>query len=352
MVIHPCSLRIKSIGAMLSVGLLLPASMALATEPPLIQPEAKWTTTSIFEKQDKDDKFVDQPRLNLSGAACAPTTPKFTSCLIANDEKRYAQFFSIKDNVLTPGQLILLSKADKDPDAEAVAYGAGYFYITGSHGRSRHSDKPNDSSYAVFRFPVNTVTGVPAFEISSKTVADAIKVSDRLREPLSKEALLQTDYNKPLAAGGINIEGMAVTNGRIYFGLRGPSRGGVAYVLSVDAEALFTKTDDLKSKVTPLQLGENIGIRDLAAVDDGILVLAGPTRSENVPYSIWHWDGASETAKPLARLALEDADKEAPEGKAKAEILLPLSEDKSGYRVLIMFDGVENGGARSFIVKR
>ncbi len=78
-----------------------------------------------------------------------------------------------------------------------------------------------------------------------------------------------------------------------------------------------------------------------------MLILAGPTREEAVPYTVWFWDGAGKTAKPLATLDLGNV----PVG-AKAEILLPLEEDSSSIRVLVMFDGVENGGAISFKLQR
>ncbi|WP_271628118.1 DUF3616 domain-containing protein [Bradyrhizobium sp. CCBAU 11445] len=315
--------------------------------PPKIAPEATaWKPPSIFEKDDKDDKFKDQPRMNLSGAACVPTTPKFTSCLIANDEKKYAQFFSIEGNVLVPRKLIRLSDDDKDPDAEGVAYEKGFFYVTGSHGRSRKSDKENLSSYVVFRIAVDPQTGAPKTEPNAKKV-EGVEPSPRLREVIEKSNDVGSKFNKPLAEGGVNVEGIAVRNDRIYFGLRGPSLNRQAFVLSVDASALFTKDDDLKPASTPLDLGENTGIRDLAVVNNGILILAGPTRDEDVPYSVWLWDGSSKTAKSLATLDLSTAPKE-----AKAEILLPLEEDAANIRVLVMFDSAENGGAMSFTIKR
>lgn len=310
----------------------------------------------MFEKDDKDDKLKDQPRMNLSGAACVPTTPKFTTCLIANDEKRYAQFFSITGTTLSPLGLILLSDADKDPDAEGVAYANGFFYVTGSHGRSRTKDKENESSYAVFRFPVDPVTGVPPFKVSAKEVT-GVESTDRLHDvirnacvinakPAVDDCSIKDFHNKKLADGGVNIEGIAVRDGRMHFGLRGPSRGGNAYLISVDAGALFTKDGDLKSKATSLALGENVGIRDLAAISDGILVLAGPTREESVPYAVWLWDGVGNSARQLATLDLAGID------NGKAEILLPLEEDTSNIRALVMFDGIENGGAVSFKIPR
>jgi hypothetical protein len=332
---------------LLAAGLFSAGVSAGHAEPPKTAPEAvQWKPSAIFEKDDKDDKPKDQPRMNLSGAACVPTTPKFTSCLIANDEKRYAQFFSIEGSTLVPRKLIRFSDADKDPDAEGVAYEKGVFYITGSHGRSRKTDKENKESYAVFRFSVDPTTGIPGFEPNDKTVI-GVESTSRLRDVIRDDDKTAAFFNQPLAKGGVNIEGIAVKNGRMHFGLRAPSSKKHAVVLSVDADALFTKKDDLKPTSTWLELGKNTGIRDLAAVSNGILILAGPTREEAVPYTVWFWDGAGKTAKPLATLDLAKV----PAG-AKAEILLPLEEDNSSIRVLVMFDGVENGGAISFNLRR
>ncbi|XUJ34803.1 DUF3616 domain-containing protein [Bradyrhizobium japonicum] len=171
--------------------------------------------------------------------------------------------------------------------------------------------------------------------------------SSRLRKVLKNDDDVEAYFNEPLAEGGVNIEGIAVRNGRMYFGLRGPSVKRRAYVLSVNADALFTKHGDLKPDTASLDLGRipdpGPGRRQGRRVDT-----RRPTRDEGVPYTVWLWDGSSETAaKPLATLDLSKVK----EG-AKAEILLPLEEDATSIRVLVMFDSVENGGARSFKIKR
>lgn len=322
-------------------------STARAEQPPRLGPEAvTWKVSSNFKKKDADSELKDRPRMNLSGAACVPTTPKFTSCLIANDEKKYAQFFSIDGNTLKPEELIRLSDEKDDPDAEGVAYADGYFYVIGSHGRSRHGDKDNDSSYVVFRIPVDPATGAPKHEPDDDKVV-GVESSTRLRKALHKSKTINKYFDEPLADRGLNIEGIAVRNGRMHLGLRAPSLDGQAFVLSVDADAVFTKRRDLDSRVTPLALGPNTGIRDLAAVGDGVLILAGPTRNEQVPYSVWLWDGTAAAARKLRTLDLSDVDAE-----AKAEIILPLEEGNDHFRVLVMFDGLENGGPMSFRIPR
>jgi uncharacterized protein DUF3616 len=327
--------------ANLAAGLLF-----LGLVPPGFAQPAERVAREPIQWTSKDFEKNETARTNLSGAACVPTKPKFTSCLIANDEKKYAQFFKIDGDRLKPKDLIRLSDEKKNPDAEGVAYADGFFYVVGSHGRSRHGDSENDSSYVVFRIPVDPATGFPAFEPDEDKVV-GVDSSARLRKALRKGEAIKDFYDESLAEGGINIEGIAVRNGRMHLGLRGPSIGGSAFVLSVDASAVFTKGSDLDSKVTALALGKNTGIRDLAAVSDGILILAGPTRNEMVPYSVWFWDGKSAQAKPLRTLDLSDVD-----AGAKAETLLVLEEDAAQVRVLVMFDGIENGGPMSFRIPR
>src|SRR3954463_15508836 len=106
-----------------------------------IEPVAAWSVQGDFAKSE-------QARTNLSGPACATKAPPFRSCLIVNDQKNYAQFFAIKGTRLVPGKVIRLRDegAEGDPDAEGAAYHNGYFYVIGSHGRTRHGDKPNDAS--------------------------------------------------------------------------------------------------------------------------------------------------------------------------------------------------------------
>lgn len=91
-------------------------------------------------------------------------------------------------------------------------------------------------------------------------------------------------------------------------------------------------------------------MRDLAAFDGGVLVLAGPMQSVNGTYSVYWWDGVSGRAKWLADLPDYFSDKEARKkhgSQWKPEALLPLSRNARGLRVLLLFDGAKNGKPRS-----
>ncbi|MBR0825981.1 DUF3616 domain-containing protein [Bradyrhizobium manausense] len=317
------------------------AIIALATASPasadMLEPQSPaWQLSEPFKKST-------DARTNLSGAACA--TPK--SCLIVNDEKKYAQFFKIEGTTIDPGKVIRLlgDQASGDPDAEGAAYDDGYFYVIGSHGRKRHD--PNDSnptSYHVFRIPVDKTTGKPAFPISDDEVIGVEASVTRLRGAI-KDAL-PAAYDKPLGDNGANIEGIAVADGQMYLGFRGPSDDGKAYILAVDAKAVFAESTPLNAELKTLPLGTTVGIRDIAAVSGGLLLLTGPVNEQQITPAIVFYDPKTGTLGTSHPLKVADT-------TAKAETLLVLS-DAAGqpWRVLVMFDGPENGAPAEYRVPR
>lgn len=261
------------------------------------------------------------------------TQPAFRSCLAVNDQKKYAQFFSIFGNTIVPGSVVRLlgDGADGDPDAEGAAYHNGYFYVVGSHGRGRHSGKLGAASFLVFRFAAIMQSGNAAAD----EIAPAVQTSAKLREVIRTAEPLGPFAEKLLNANGANIEGIAVDGERLYVGFRGPSLEGRAFILSAALDGVFGGKS-LAAKVHALALGPGRGIRDLARVDGGLLVLAGPAAEENVPASVFLWNPASGALKKLADLG------GIPAG-AKAETLLALGQTPQQYSVLVLFDGIANG---------
>jgi hypothetical protein len=323
------------LASLIAAMLLFPASVPAQTIAP--QP-VHWSVSPAFAKDA-------EARQNLSGAACAPTQPPFQSCLVVNDQKKYAQFFSIAGNTIVPGAVIRLlgDNADSDPDAEGVAYHEGYFYVVGSHGVGRVNAKLN-SSFLIFRFKVNAQTGKPAFEVSDSQVASAIQKSGALRPALRAVETIGPYAEKPLNANGVNIEGVALDGGRIYLGFRGPSLEGRAFIVSAATDGLFGIAP-LEAKVHALALGPSVGIRDLAKVDGGILVLAGAVNDQEIVPAVFLWNAASGALKKLGELG------GTPPG-AKAETLLVLEQQPQRIRVLVLHDGPANGEPMEYWLPR
>lgn len=307
-------------------------ALAVSAHAQSLAPErTPWTVAPAFAKSD-------DARENISGAACAVSQPAFRSCLAVNDQKKYAQFFSILGNTIVPGSVVRLlgDDAGGNPDAEGVAYDKGYFYVVGSHGAGRRKGKLSAESFLVFRVPAIMQTG------AADEIAPAIQTSAKLREAIRTAEPVGPFAEKPLNANGVNIEGIAIVGDRLYVGLRGPSLEGRAFILSAALDGVFGDKP-LATKVHRLALGPGRGIRDLVRVDGGILVLAGPAIEQQVPASVYHWNPASGALKKLADLG------GIPAG-AKAETLLALRQAPQQFHVLVLFDGIANGQPTEYVI--
>lgn len=335
----------------LSMGLILGglASGAVAAGvwvfPTAVRAEVeelgRWTVEPDFKNKEA--------RSELSGAVCAGAPGSREWCLAVNDEKQYAQFFSIKNTTLVPSKRIRLLPKEEgcvkfdEIDAEAVAYDNGYVYVTGSHGLSRKRSEFHSSVFFVFRFPVDKRTGKPGFAFDRKSVADDVQRTDRLRFMIQRNGTIGPFAERPLAVNGVNIEGIAVAEGLAHFGFRAPTLNGSAFVLTVPIDGLFGHARP-NAKLSKLDLGYGMGVRDLAATKAGVLVLAGPAADEAGAASVFLWDPKSGDLADLGTLPVEE--------DLKGEALLVLNEAEAGaplrFDVLVLFDGQENGEPRAF----
>lgn len=248
---------------------------------------------------------------------------------------------------------IFLFKGDKDSgkemDIEGIATDNNQIFVVGSHSRKRKKQKikasheKNRRAYTeegnkqeisrewLYRLDVDS-----SMKVSRK---DAVSLGDLIRQ----HEVLGAYAKIPGKENGIDIEGIAVDSGLVYVGFRGPVfRENYVPVMRFD----FDNPEDT-NELLYVNLGGR-GIRDMARVNDGFLILAGPVGDALVSYQLFHWNGndliKGDNQKP------GDAGKitylgeiGTPEG-GKAEGLLVLNEaDQSNYEVLIIYDGVPNG---------
>ena len=303
--------------------------------------------------------FQPKPALDISGIACMPDAGPVSRCLVINDEGGDAQFATIEGRRLAPGGLVPLlagtpvgtqttahhctgpGKAG-DLDGEGVAFAAPYFYVVGSHGCSRRQGKFRPSSFVLARIDVGA--GGEAFDDGRAEVQTTYRLADALRA----QPRLAPFFATPLDAAhdGLNIEGVAILGDRLYAGLRAPSLDGDAVLVSTAIAGLFapgleelTQTSDLST----IHLGPNLGIRDLAPLGDGrLLVLAGPAQEQELPYSLFTLDPKTRTGQAVGTLAEVRGPERA--GKAEAVTVRP------GGRLLVLFDGLPNGGPREYLL--
>jgi hypothetical protein len=225
----------------------------------------------------------------------------------------------------------------------------------GSHGHPRDKDKELDAvkDAAQIKASIKASSQIVRVKIDPSSVdADgklktppAITRSPQLRNFLAAQPDLKPFMDKRLDQNGLTIEGIAVRDKRLFAGMRGPLlTGNQAAIVSIAIDSLF-EGGEPGARLQFLDLGAR-GIRDLAAFENGFLVLAGPSAEADGMYAIYFWDG-EEILKRLAELPKFTTKK----GKqAKPEAVLTLDSSNGGLRVLVLFDGPKEGSPRALTI--
>ena len=127
------------------------------------------------------------------------------------------------------------------------------------------------------------------------------KKKNQLTKKLKKDNHLANFIKIPGKDNGLDIEGLAAYNNKIFLGMRGPVLRGWATILEVQFKEHSRKKQRLKLK--KLDNGKHyrkffldlkgMGIRELAADGDDMLILAGPTMDLDGTMSIYNWKGGS-----------------------------------------------------------
>ena len=173
----------------------------------------------------------------------------------------------------------------------------------------------------------------------------------KLRDVLERQRVLAPFLDIPSKENGVDIEGIASDGDSLYIGFRGPVlRDGFVPVLVLPGAS----ESGAVVRFTRLHGG---GIRDLARVENGFLVLSGAVGDARSPFRLYFWDGHDclpgrrQAGDPaLGRLALLGTIP-APDG-ASAEGLAVFDESGETYDIVVVFDGLDRGGATRFRVSK
>lgn len=315
---------------------------------PLIGP---MEAAGSFDFQAATPKKIAKLRKSASGIAFTRAGLAF----IAFDEGLDGRFAELTETGYVPDpRPIPLRRDGVEVDAEGAASDGTHLYVVGSHSVKRQGGAENLTSRLLVRFDLGADGRVA-------TDADgAVAEPNRgdLLAVIRGQPLLADAVDRPLDQGGLNIEGLAASGGRLLVGFRGPTDGERAFVLSVDADALFAGGDP-GAHVDRITVGRGRAVRDLTAVDGGFLALAGPDDSpanNGAGWTIVEWDGR--TSLPLAALDLggvtprEKSDGCKDEDEVKPEAIAATETHPDRYRVLILSDGLCDGGPMWFDVPR
>jgi hypothetical protein len=282
-------------------------------------------------------------RRNLSGAACDPDGV----CLMIGDEKRYARLFTIAGGVLIPGDAVHIfadpagCDGDIETDAEGIAYADGAFYVVGSHSRNKDGEH-EESRHFLYRITLDPGTHRPA-DLGTCTAPSRAVTRVGLDPIIRAHPLLFDHRLEPPGetrddriSHGTNIEGIAIADGNMLIGFRGPVDGQGAVILRAPLAGLFGGSPTAAIERVPL--GDGRGVRDLVAVTGGFLILAGPESRLPAPNpEIFLWRPNSHSAPiSLGRLPVEDA-------RDSPEAIALIAETDREYRVLVLADGKAEG---------
>ena len=346
------------------------AASSAPSDPPKVIPQGgPWDAGHGFSFEHK----VKKTRRSLSGIACPANSSGQRLCLGAFDEGGEARYMVLGDGTLAPdGERVILRPGKVELDAEAAATDGAFYYVTGSHSAKRSSCASNPDSRHVIRFKVDPATGRGLRGADGKLagmedtgalwnlMATLPGLKDHVGDAMCLGSQSPVDALDKAGRRGVNIEGLAIRDGRLFFGFRGPAIDGTAKILSVDADALF-KGGDARPKLATIAVGKGRGIRDLIAVSDGILVLAGPDDDKAntaLDWVVLRWDGkdsgnAVAQPRPLATLDLSRVKLRKCDDELKPEALT-VTDDRPGqpYRAIILSDGMCDGGALGFSIPR
>jgi uncharacterized protein DUF3616 len=249
---------------------------------------------------------------------------------------------------------ILLYKGGKDDevDIEGIAVDGNTVFVVGSHSSLRKRLGP-DKKYQTNRSRFldreigtqNSRDRLFRLTVDSEGKGSKIEFTN-LGDIIKGDPVLKTFSQIPGKENGVDIEGIAVKEKWLYAGFRSPVfRGNYVPVMKFQFHA------PRDYELLYVNLGGR-GIRDITAVSDGFLIVAGPSGDMEGSFQLYHWDGRDVipgndrhardigTVKLLGGIPLPK--------NGKAEGVVVLEELPTSYEVVIVYDGVSGGDPQRF----
>lgn len=238
-------------------------------------------------------------------------------------------------------------KNGKEMDIEGLTVAGQTIYAIGSHSSKRNKVKKKDE-YKRNRKTFNNSKIEDErnrdwlYQITLDSDSKEIqKEKITLRNIIKEDKALKTFSNIPSKENGVDIEAIAEKGGWLYLGFRGPVfRENYVPVMKL-------KFDDAENskQLLYVNLGGR-GIRGMASVSDGFLILAGSVGDQSISYQLYHWDGKDVISGKDRNIAdigkVRSLGEIKPPQKGKAEGLVVMEENDYLYQLLVVYDGVED----------
>ncbi|WP_254507943.1 DUF3616 domain-containing protein [Anatilimnocola floriformis] len=263
-----------------------------------------------------------------------------------------------------PSGTVVLDKprgGDEEMDLEGIAVAGNDIYVIGSHSAKRKRVDPTKpyarNRAALFSQPSAEPTRdvLLRFTLSGDGEAGTI-ARFSLRGILHKLEPFKQFSKMASKENGVDVEGLAFFREHVYVGFRGPIlRGNFTPVMRCKVGKKITKPE-----VLFVDLGGR-GVRDLAHVSNGVVILAGPMGDGPGSYRLYWWDGEDHVpgvGSPAKKTGLRLIGDLPPpvsstgvvQTAAKAEGLAVLKDEGKRWEILVVYDGLKQGQASRFTV--
>ena len=230
-----------------------------------------------------------------------------------------------------------LFNTDEEIDIEGMDFADGYLWLTGSHSTKRKKPKKDDltenleriatittdlNRFILARIPVVNGKLVKSFSPQEDTSLTAACLQTTAQRNILFEALSEDRHLKPFINmsipskdNGLDIEGLAFKDQRLFLGLRGPVLRGWAIILELKLtetepgtlEFKEINNDGAKYKKYFLDLN-GLGVRELCWQGDDLLILAGPTMAIEGAMQVFRWCDAAQGDRDLDTIQRQDED--------------------------------------------
>ncbi len=272
----------------------------------------------------------------LAGAELSGVSTVGDTLVLVSNETTAAQLLVPDGGGYRVAHTVTLADSDDELDLEGVAVDGRTVYVCGSHSRVRKVDAPGELPRRKVK-PKPARDGVYRFKVSDAGDPGRVRPAS-LRGVIDADPIL-ADF-VPLASkeNGVDVEGLAVKDWVLYFGFRGPVLRDNWVPVVVAAFGAGPGAAETRY----VKLGGR-GVRDLATVSDGFLVLAGPPGDQELSFQVFHWDGrslADATSRGVVTL-LAEFDPAPDEGNPEG--ITVVAETPAGYELLLVRDGATAG---------
>lgn len=177
-------------------------------------------------------------------------------------------------------------RAAKESDLEGAARVGDRIYWIASHARNS-AGKVRDDRHRFFATAIQGTTVEPVGTPYTTLQADLLASPALAALPLGDASRLAAE-----APGGFNIEGLGTApDGTLLIGLRNPVPKGRALLIPLlnPADLVAGRGPARFGPAASLDLGGR-GVRDLAHIGTGYLIVAGPTGDDG-SFALYRWSG-------------------------------------------------------------